>query len=718
MENAQLEGSFLATLLQSVHQASTFYLAEEAGLNRRLQYFAEVLANPLSWLLQHVPLEEVAGEVTLKTVFQALRAEVNASCMHVKALEEFLRLCEDIDSLRKFSVLNYLAVTKIVKKHDKLSKIRLRDAVVPSVELQPFYKSTRLASTFTHAQCIASEIVAAATNSSVLAQSEDYQCCICIEVLNMPVVLSCAHRFCYGCLAKACFYDHHCPLCKKETDLDPANYQIDPVLTKFVNSHFVQTEEGKARSPVHNSSGSGSDCKYQLAPCCQPFGSLSSEASTRPSKEQAHENTSAKTVPTLESEVPTDQSSKSLTNSAQKEQEAEGIGTGEALFPPLHAVNPSAQHSVFMATASGIWDCSASSVSGEAGHLTTPLMQSALDMGMVCRQQPMAMVKNLVGGNCPANNLPQSSDFGTHAPRQGQGATAMVELQAVGQGHEVGQEAVAQYGLWTGSGRMAPEARQWDGAASAGVPTAVANLLVPSAASKRKRPVDALSHRDVSMAYLPPSNSASGPGASALSAQHFRSHSAVPAGPLQAGASKAAFPFHSGGMPPACNPFLGVIAPPFPTHSMAAVPAPSAPSVGVSRVNAPPAPTTSNGAPATTQPTRRRACSECHKAKSACEGEPCTRCTRLGRNCITLQRKQRRRRNEVPSQAPCQATSEMSASVPTLHTESKPAAPALESSIVLDRPAPSIAAAAVAGKVDSDFFSISTDELQAILLGL
>ncbi len=42
----------------------------------------------------------------------------------------------------------------------------------------------------------------------------------------MPVVLSCAHRFCYSCLAKSCLYDNHCPLCKKETDLDPANYHV------------------------------------------------------------------------------------------------------------------------------------------------------------------------------------------------------------------------------------------------------------------------------------------------------------------------------------------------------------------------------------------------------------------------------------------------------------------------------------------------------------
>ena len=52
-----------------------------------------------------------------------------------------------------------------MKKHDKLSPLRLREAFATLVTVQPFYTSTQLAATFTHAQCIQVELLSAASGA-------------------------------------------------------------------------------------------------------------------------------------------------------------------------------------------------------------------------------------------------------------------------------------------------------------------------------------------------------------------------------------------------------------------------------------------------------------------------------------------------------------------------------------------------------------------------
>ncbi|GFH09222.1 uncharacterized protein HaLaN_04325 [Haematococcus lacustris] len=94
---------------------------------------------------------------------------------HSQELEE---LRSDVQELIKFVALNYLAVVKAIKKRNRHLKV-------------------------------ASQLL------------EEYQCPVCLDTLHNPVVLTCAHRFCWGCLVAHCtaHRDITLPIGKKDTSV-------------------------------------------------------------------------------------------------------------------------------------------------------------------------------------------------------------------------------------------------------------------------------------------------------------------------------------------------------------------------------------------------------------------------------------------------------------------------------------------------------------------
>lgn len=238
---ARAEGAFVEQLMQSLQQVNRFYAGREVACAQLLRRLAKVLESPSRWLPAVAEVGRLSSEGVEVSLAALLPQLSTLDEEHAAALREFVDLCGELDLLRKYATINYLAVVKIVKKHDKHSPLQLKEAFAELVATQPFYTSTQLAATFTHAQCLEAELISAASGSAMSPERADYTCSICIEVLHMPVVLACTHRFCHGCLATACNYGNHCPLCMKETDLDPEGYDVDPVLTRFVAAHFAKS---------------------------------------------------------------------------------------------------------------------------------------------------------------------------------------------------------------------------------------------------------------------------------------------------------------------------------------------------------------------------------------------------------------------------------------------------------------------------------------------
>lgn len=184
-------------------QVNAFFLAAEARFGSELEQLlqqSDQLEQQFLVLLRKHQLDGDGAHVSRQRIILAAREPAEAcSSPEAAALASFFALCEDIDSLRKFAFLNIQAVTKILKKHDKTSLIRLRDSLVAFVEKQPICTSVHVVAIWKRSQLLMQELFAAVPRCGPGGE-EELACTICGEAPGQFACLPCSHSFCDECM--------------------------------------------------------------------------------------------------------------------------------------------------------------------------------------------------------------------------------------------------------------------------------------------------------------------------------------------------------------------------------------------------------------------------------------------------------------------------------------------------------------------------------------
>jgi len=234
-DQSETEGTFLANLLREVQKANSFFVTTEARFESEFEDLLakrDTLAAQLASLLR-TPELRTCARISRQSVVAKLRgctpdedaaapaaapAEAAEADADASELGAFFALSDDLDSLRKFAFLNFLAVTKILKKHDKNSTLHLRDSLVAYVEKQPIYTSSQLGRIWARAHVLLNDLFANVPGCELC--ENEAACGICRCTLSDPTVLSCSHRFCAECLGQAAQQYHRCPICEAGIDLE------------------------------------------------------------------------------------------------------------------------------------------------------------------------------------------------------------------------------------------------------------------------------------------------------------------------------------------------------------------------------------------------------------------------------------------------------------------------------------------------------------------
>ncbi|KAI1319374.1 hypothetical protein EDD11_004240 [Mortierella claussenii] len=156
------------------------------------------------------------------------------------AFNTFFQLNSELVTMKQFRELNQMAMTKILKKHDKRTNLTASAGFPKHLQNEPFYNDN-ISKSLTYT--IGNQLL------SIIPQPDDYACPICMSVAWKPIRLRCKHVFCVRCLIKAQRKKMiHCPVCRESNsvmDADASN--LDVSMMNFLKLYFPKEIKEKRK---------------------------------------------------------------------------------------------------------------------------------------------------------------------------------------------------------------------------------------------------------------------------------------------------------------------------------------------------------------------------------------------------------------------------------------------------------------------------------------
>lgn len=253
-------------------------------------FFGETEADiSLQWSGMVLPRSDLGLEKT-RSILSVLKTHLQKKCkadpgqcpafnrlrlQTDNAFARFAILYERAQNLRQLVALNYLAFNKIMDKFEEHTGLAVKHAFTPRLQQAKFYNSPAVPRLVTEMDCIAKDLILRADSHRPEDLREEFICGVCLDVLRNPVVLSCAHRFCWHCAASSCVSssscdDWNCPVCRKVQPVNQEVFTVNSHLQTFIQEHVAYSDSADTEASVA-ASENGPGAPFSMMPDSSDF---------------------------------------------------------------------------------------------------------------------------------------------------------------------------------------------------------------------------------------------------------------------------------------------------------------------------------------------------------------------------------------------------------------------------------------------------------------